>query len=159
MKWSLLHNWDLNPHHYLNNVMVPGLVQLEACQNVLNIKKVECERLIHSHHDAIRARDASKKELEEVGRWHGFMAQAITRGIQRRLSRRRHPTWVCIGCKTTNQLKICQWDLIFGIQISCFSSHILKSCTGLIDSWLDGCSGEMEGWVSYLESGKLSNML
>ncbi|BBN14635.1 hypothetical protein MPTK1_6g13140 [Marchantia polymorpha subsp. ruderalis] len=46
--------------------------KLEACQNVLNIKKVECERLIHSHHDAIRARDASKKELEElIGRLFG----------------------------------------------------------------------------------------
>ncbi|KAL2623626.1 hypothetical protein R1flu_003831 [Riccia fluitans] len=40
--------------------------KLEAAQNILNMKRVECEKLINSHHDAIRARDASKKELEEL---------------------------------------------------------------------------------------------
>ncbi|KAL3675075.1 hypothetical protein R1sor_025023 [Riccia sorocarpa] len=40
--------------------------KLEAAQNILNMKRAECEKLINSHHDAIRARDASKKELEEL---------------------------------------------------------------------------------------------
>ncbi|CAM6114615.1 unnamed protein product [Calypogeia fissa] len=40
--------------------------KLAALQGHVNIKNQECELLINTHHDAIRARDAAKNELEEL---------------------------------------------------------------------------------------------
>ncbi|BBN18345.1 hypothetical protein MPTK1_8g01800 [Marchantia polymorpha subsp. ruderalis] len=40
--------------------------QLEAVQSIVFMKNAETEKLILSHHDAIRARDAAKVELEEL---------------------------------------------------------------------------------------------
>lgn len=47
--------------------MFPLHIQLATLQDLVNIKNHECELLINTHHDAIRARDAAKIELEEVG--------------------------------------------------------------------------------------------
>ncbi|KAL2607661.1 hypothetical protein R1flu_026234 [Riccia fluitans] len=40
--------------------------QLEAVQSIVTIKSAETEKLLLSYHDAVRARDGAKVELEEV---------------------------------------------------------------------------------------------
>lgn len=53
------------PSHVLH--LITFSKQLESAQEILTMKNMECEKLVQTHHNAIRARDAAKVELEEVG--------------------------------------------------------------------------------------------
>ncbi|CAM6085174.1 unnamed protein product [Calypogeia fissa] len=55
--------------------------KLESAQETLTMKNDECEKLIQTHHDAIRARDAAKVELEEL------LASLFPKGLRSTISK------------------------------------------------------------------------